>query len=361
MSSSKKVVLSIAWALCLLITAEILLQIRSQIRYGASIFNVLANETTYQFSEDLQLKLLRPGAVIEGSKAVIETNKQGLRSPDLSEKKEVGAIRVAILGASSVMGTYTRANKDIISYRLEIYLDEFFPDRRIDVINAGIAGYGLDDQRRMFENLIVPMQPDVIVWYSGFNDISGYCHKKSKSVRASLPQLQLPNWLLSIELITKNSVGLRTVAAGKKDMLNPETLDLSRYGENVKRFLDTVKSRDVAMVVATNARAFRADMPLDEQLKLSETARYYNDCFDLAGLHTVYDAHNELLANLAEGYGFPVLRLDQQVPGGKTYFGDATHFSVEGSDYVAQLLSKRLASLQLFHSDNTMDAKGYGQ
>lgn len=351
MSTSKKVFYSVLWALSALIFAELLLQARSHIRYGTSVYNLLAEQTTYEFNEALGLKLLRSNSVIEGSQATIKTNSLGLRSPELLVEKRKGEIRVAIVGASSVMGTYTRNNEDIISYRLESYLESAFPEREINVINAGIAGYGLSDQRQMFGRVIQPMQPDLVIWYSGFNDISGYCHQSStKKVRNGLPKLELPSWLLSIELITKNSVWLRTVKAGKQGMLNPDSLDLGRYLGRVNEFIDSIKKADVPLIAVTNARAFREDMPVAEQMTLSETARYYNHCFDLNGLHSVYDLHNNLLADTVTESGYPVLRLDKKIPGGVEYFGDATHFSVHGSDYVAQIFSESILSLGLLYN-----------
>lgn len=352
MLTSKKVFYSILWAVSALVVAELLLQVRSHIRYGSSIFNVLSEQTTYEFNESLGLKLLRPSATIEGSQAIIKTNSLGLRSPELLAQKNPGELRIAIIGASSVMGTYTRNNEDIISYRLEGYLRTSLPEREINVINAGIAGYGLSDQRQMFERIIQPMGPDLVIWYSGFNDISGYCHKPvTKKIITGLPKLQLPSWLLSVELVTKNSVWLRTAKAGKHGVLDPESLNTQRYTERVDQFINSVKNGNTPLLTVTNARAFREEMPLDKQMGLSETARYYNHCFDLRGLHAVYDRHNNLLANAAINADYPVLRLDQEIPGGRKYFGDATHFSVLGSDYIAKLLASRILALGLL-SDN---------
>jgi len=326
------------------------LQVRSHIRYGTSVFNLLSKQTTYEFDESLGLKLLRSNSIIKGSQAIIETNSLGLRSPELQDKSQ-GEIRIAVIGASSVMGTYTRNNEDIISYRLEDYLESAYPGVGINVINAGIAGYGLGDQRQMFERIIQPMKPDLIIWYSGFNDISGYCHKPSLKVTSGLPQIKLPSWLLSIELVTKNTVWLRTVKAGKQGMLDPALLDVGAYLVRVNQFLDTVRDAHIPLMMVTNARAFREDMPVHEQISLSETARYYNHCFDLDGLHGVYNIHNDLLAKSAIEYGNSVLRLDQIMPGSSKYFGDATHFSVVGSDYVARLFSEHIFSQDLLFND----------
>lgn len=352
MSTGKKVFCSILWAVAALVIAELLLQARSHIRYGTSVFNLLSKQTTYAYNEEIGLQLLRPNSIIDGSQATIKTNSIGLRSPELLPGKQEGETRIAIVGASSVMGTYTRKNEDIISYRLEAYLESAFPHIDINVINAGIAGYGLVDQRQMFERVIKPMRPDLVIWYSGFNDISGYCHKPSSKVTSGLPQLKLPSWLLSIELVTKNSVWLRTVKAGKEGMLNPDSLDLSRYLGRVNEFLNSIKTAGVPLLTVTNARAFREDMPVDEQMTLSETARYYNHCFDLNGLHGAYNRHNDLLADATFDAGYSVLRLDQDLPGGNKYFGDATHFSVVGSDYVAHLFYEHILSLGLLSDDS---------
>jgi lysophospholipase L1-like esterase len=359
MSTSKKVFFSILWALSAFIIVELLLQVRSHIRYGTSVFNLLAKQTTYEFNESLGLQLLRPNSIIEGSQAIIETNSLGLRSPELQDKSQ-GEVRIAVIGASSVMGTYTRNNEDIISYRLEAYLESAHPGVDINVINAGIAGYGLGDQRQMFEKVIQPMKPDLVIWYSGFNDISGYCHKPSLKVTSGLPQIKLPSWLLTIELVTKNTVWLRTVKAGKQGMLDPALLNVGAYLGRVNQFLDTVRGAEIPLVMVTNARAFREDMPVHEQITLSETARYYNHCFDLDGLHSVYNLHNGLLASSAIEHGNSVLRLDQVMPGGNKYFGDATHFSVVGSDYVARLFSEHIFSLGLLFNDHDNQAAAKG-
>jgi hypothetical protein len=97
------------------------------------------------------------------------------------------------------------------------------------------------------------------------------------------------------------------------------------------------------VLTVTNARAFHRDMPTDQQMRLSETARYHHHCFDLPGLHDAFDRHNEIIIQASGDHGQPVVRLDQLMPGGEHYFGDATHFSVAGTEFVADLLAQRLA------------------
>ena len=91
----------------------------------------------------------------------------------------------------------------------------------------------------------------------------------------------------------------------------------------------------VTIVLSTNARAYRPEQPLDEQRRLSETARFYNPCFDLSGLHTLYDIHNNEIENIGEALDIQVLNLGMLIPGGSQYFSDASHFSEQGEQLAA--------------------------
>lgn len=345
-----KVSWSIIWVIAILLIVELALQLRSHVRYGTSVFNTFANQTSYNFNQKYQLNLLRPNSLIQGSQSIIKSNSLGLRSPELSLNKQADELRIAILGASTVMGTYTRNNEEVLSYRLENYLQKAFPEFKVHIINAGIAGYSLDDQQKMFERVLKPFDLDLLIWYPGFNDISGYCRRSKKIASYGLAKLQLPKWLLSIDLIKKNTVWLRSIRIKKNtrdNVVDSVPMDLVAYQMKLNKIFENAISMKVPLFTVTNARAFRREMPVEEQMNLSETARYYNHCFDLEALHNVYDQHNDLIAAASLLHKNPVLRLDRIMPGGSDYFGDATHFSVFGTNYVARLLAEKIVSLQI--------------
>lgn len=344
----------LAWLL-----AEGALQVRAHLRYGTSIANVASAETTFVFNETFQIKTLRPGAVIKGSQSTIETNALGLRSPEVAAEKRPEEFRVVVLGASTVMGTYTRNNADTLSYRLEAHLKDRLPDRSVTVINAGIAGAAVNDQARMLERLVIPhLKPDLLVWYPGFNDVSAYCRKTASAATptarpAIFQALELPTWLLSVELLTKNTVWLRTARAGNTQAVDARALDLSAFEHEVEALLTRARSEGIKTLVLTNARAFRRTMPLAEQEALSETARYYNACFDLQGLHDAFDLHNQALVKVATKVGVETYRFDEAMPGGKEHFGDATHFSIAGTDLAASDVSRVILERKLLSPEGS--------
>lgn len=330
----------------LLLLVEIALQIRSQIRYGQSVFNILSNETTYVFNEELGLKLLRPDHVIDGSQAVMKTNSLGLRDEPVLMPKPTGQYRIAVVGASTIMGTYTRNNQDTLSYRLQQILNETTNSARtFRVINAGIAGYSLNDQRRLVERLLSTLDVDHYVLYTGFNDLGAYCRTNSESsdkADYSLPKLVLPKWLLTTELITKNTVALRTTLAKQETLIDPQSVDETDFRKNMAKLAMSLQATGKPVLVVGNARAFRRDMPYEQQQSLSETARYYNSCFDIAGLHELLDRHNDIIREQSVAHGLRYFNLQQQLPGGSEWFGDATHFSIKGSQRAAAIIAQYL-------------------
>ena len=144
----------------------------------------------------------------------IAANSLGLRSPEISLRHPPHSLRVAVIGASSVMGATERDNEHTFPAQLEGLLREAMPHKRIDVINAGIAGYSLADERAMLERRMAPLRADLVILYTGFNDFASYCRGSSRGVARALPMLTVPSWWLSYDLLMKKSLWLLLVCWG---------------------------------------------------------------------------------------------------------------------------------------------------
>lgn len=333
---------TLLYAIGILLVVEIGLQFRSQIRYGQSVVNAVTSETTYIQDPGTDLKLLRPNHRIEGSQAVMVTNALGLRDEPLSITKPEDEYRIAIVGASTVMGTYTRDNQDTLSYQLQEKLNEQTKKTRARVINAGIAGYSLNDQRRMIERLLALLSVDHYILYTGFNDLSVYCLNTTATASKesyALPVLQLPNWLLTTELVTKNTVNLRTSLASKNTMIDPNVVNTKPFEQDMNKLAYTLKATGRPVLVVGNSWAFRRDMSLKQRNELSETARYYKSCFDTDGLEVLFDKHNDIIERVAVSHNLRYFNLQNELPGGSQYFGDSTHFSISGTRQAAKIIA----------------------
>ena len=338
---------AVIFAVGMLFVGEVALQVRAHMKFGTSVLNAVSGETTYQLNDTFGLKLLRPSATIVGSDVRIVTNSYGLRSPEIEQDRPPNAVRIAVVGASSVMGAYSRTNEDTFSYGLERILSARYHGAKVDVINAGIAGYSLTQQQRIIENLLTTFNLDVIILYTGFNDISGYCRagdgtKSNAPKNHALHKVNLPSWVLSYELLLKNTMQAREAEAKQAGLKSNAVIDTTRYEANLLSLVATAKRHARHVLLATNARSYRRDMPREEQMALSVTARYYNDCFDLDGLHDVYDAHNAIILKVAAAQQVPTVPMHEIMPPGRAYFGDSVHFTPKGENKAAQIFARYL-------------------
>jgi lysophospholipase L1-like esterase len=282
----------IALTAVLLLTAlELGLQIRSQLRFGQSVLNAVRGETRYVEDMGTGLKLLRPNHVFPGQDVEIRSNSLGLRSPEILPDRTPGSLRIAVVGASTVMGELARNNEITFPALLAQRLRQRYPHREVEVVNAGISGYRLDDQQRMLRKIVLPLRPDLIIVYPGFNDFADYCQDPPdpSSAREGLPLFSAPTWLLSVEAVRRRTGFMRAAPPETKSVRDAAAIDVAPYRSRLESLIKTVREAHVPLLLATNARAYRNDQPLKEQLRLSEQARHFNRCFDLSGLHTLYD------------------------------------------------------------------------
>ncbi|HZX31038.1 MAG TPA: GDSL-type esterase/lipase family protein [Rhodocyclaceae bacterium] len=345
----RKVLLALALAAGMLLAIELALQVRSQVVSGDSIFTVLLAEPRYVVDPETGLQLLNPNRVFTTNGVTVRTNSLGLRSGEVLPVRSPGSWRLAVVGASTVMGAYDADNDQTFPARLEQRLRHDFPDRQVEVINAGIVGFGLEEEQAMLERRIAPLKPDLTIVYTGFNDFLEYCreaHGKGADGHG-LPLLSLPSWLMSVDMLKKNTVFLRTSAVRHGGTRDPEGVSLEPYRAKLEAMIKGAEARGMRLVFTTNAKSYRRDQPLDEQMRLSETDRYYTHCFDLNGLHVLYDRHNALIREVATTHGIPVIALDEMVPGGDRYFADSHHFSAEGEALVANALAAFILRRQL--------------
>jgi lysophospholipase L1-like esterase len=122
-----------------------------------------------KFYDDIFDPLTRmiPGAVNPYTAVVDHMNSRGLRGPDFRKEKAPGVFRIVCLGDSTTFGMGDFGN----SYPkvLGELLNEGLPAKRFEVINAGIPGTSLYQQRLHFESLFEGSNPDMVILMTGPN------------------------------------------------------------------------------------------------------------------------------------------------------------------------------------------------
>lgn len=101
----------------------------------------------------------------------LTTNRFGWRGPDVSLNKPDNTIRIAFVGASTTIGMHNIpfSYPEYVVHWLNRWAERGHPGIRFDGINAARAGINSTDIAAVVRQEVLPMEPDLIVYYEGAN------------------------------------------------------------------------------------------------------------------------------------------------------------------------------------------------
>ena len=102
--------------------------------------------------------------------APLKSDSIGLRNDTIRADLPAGHIRVAALGDSHTFGQGV-SGEETWPRILEASLKKAWPEASSDVINAGIGGLGIEQELELFEDLVAPLKPRVVVLAYYWNDM----------------------------------------------------------------------------------------------------------------------------------------------------------------------------------------------
>lgn len=346
---------SYSWLLILviisLIVGEAFLQIRSHIKTGRSAFNLINDESTVVYNKELGVKTYRPNIKINDYKTGVlkyEINALGLRSPTIDVYPKKGELRIAVVGASTVAGAYAETNGNTFPALLESNLRRDGTSAK--VINGGIEGLTLNGITTITKEIILPLNPKYVVIYTGFNDITSICRSPQNNSSPKLQPLfkvpQMANWLMTADMIKKNTVELREAPKSNKAYLNADSIDVLWYQEKISKIVSLIKSQGSIPILMTNARSY-VNVDSHKVKELVKTSLYYYYCLDTEGIIKVGEKLNNGIRQIATANALPLIDLAKIMPGGIEYFVDGGHFTLKGEKYVAQELTDFFNDIQV--------------
>lgn len=340
------------WVCVGLATSEVALQLRARFRDGATLLAATADGQSVNAIDPVSgLTVYAPNRILTIQRNEVRTNAFGWRSPPIAPAPQPGEIRLAVLGASTVAGATTPRNDQLFSQQLAALLEQRFPGRRVNVINAGIPGYTVVKMRQTLERRLIALRPQLVLLYAGFNDIATFCKAQASHARrpeAGVPYPKMPARLLLPELVRKNTVVVRTTSRitgtspVKTVAVAPETM--AAYRREIEAMVDLSRKAGIDFAIVSSLTAYRDDMPRSLQEDLSRPALYfYGKCLSHDGLKAIVARINAEQAAIAARHGVNYINLADDVPGGRGNFSDSTHFTVAGEKAVAQALARQLA------------------
>ncbi len=349
----KKSWVAIGLIIFFFILGEVLLQTRNYYKTGRSAYTLLTAGSGLMFNEDLGTSTYRPNLTFSPYEDVVYSiNSLGLRSPEIPIQKEANELRIAVAGASTIAGIFAETNDRTLSAILEKKLrNEIAKNYNVNVINGGIEGNTMAGIQEVTENILVKMQPDIIIIYPGLNDLSMICgeiEKEAVEYKGFDYYPKIPGWVLSKELIKKNTLFIRESKAKNVEMFDPQDLDTTAYRQTLDNLVNNIKKQGIKPVLATVARAYNnSDATLEEKIDIAVSALYYSPCLDINSLIETGEKYNSEMELVAAKYQVPILDLAKHMPGGEDYFADGGHFNFEGEKQAATIILEQLKSLEL--------------
>jgi hypothetical protein len=129
---------------------------RPEVHEGYSKY--FPNETKTDFNE-------------KGEQITYRINSHGFRAPDFEIAKAPGVVRIVALGGSSTFGFGSNDNETYPS-QLQARLNERCKQKKYEVINLGIPHLNSSMIRELFVAEGIPLKPDIVTFYEGYNDTS---------------------------------------------------------------------------------------------------------------------------------------------------------------------------------------------
>ncbi len=103
-------------------------------------------------------------------RTVCSTNSVGFRGAEEYGSKAPGEFRVALLGGSCMFGYGARGDDTTIAARLRRQMADQLPGRSCTVLNAAAPAYVSYQLLARLQLRVLPLHPDVAVFYEGWND-----------------------------------------------------------------------------------------------------------------------------------------------------------------------------------------------
>ena len=287
---------------------------------------------------------LKPNSESRLFDSVVCINSLGFRGRDFEREKH-GAYRIVALGESTTMGCTLRLEDEPWPDVLERLIGERLrPAQPVQVINAGVPAYSLANNLQRLADDILPLQPDLIISYHGYNGFP-YLDVTLPPVLGPPPPpfINRPIHLFArLEYQLKLRRYLRQTARSRGAMgpfaVDPrEALD-TPLAQNYRQLLAAAQTHRFKLVLATFSLAVNASSD-------PEVINFYRQGFpyvdDVIRCNAV---HNQIVRQLSRDQpGVYLADVRSGLDGCHKSFIDLVHYTQEGRN---QLAENMLAAIQ---------------
>ncbi len=271
-----------------------------------------------------------------------------MKSPEIPQEKTAGVIRIAILGASTTEGS--SGNENTYPTQLEKILKQ--QGFNVEIINAAHGGYTIDDILAFYQQFVIPVDPDLVIFYEGsMNNVNFNEWIKNYDFKFSQNYIKLyPSWFQTIYQHSALFVKLtNNLIFYKKNLSQNHEFNqelpkqsLNHYQEKVQELLSIAKENKQTIILATFITVAHQDLDIPRYHKnpyIWESLKLQLFPFTTREIATIHEAYNQVLKNLATAESIPLINTAIVFPKQVQYFNDYVHLTPEGDRLLANFIT----------------------
>jgi lysophospholipase L1-like esterase len=290
--------------------------------------------------------VLRPGSVSSHFDSEIRINRLGFRGPEIAPDKGE-RFRIVAMGESTTFGVTVEAGDRPWPEVLEARIArELACDVPIEVVNAGVPGWTLTNQLARLDRDILPLRPDLLISYHGYNDFHWLFGSVPGLPFWPVPQVPArPSRLLErAEKALRFWELRRSYGPGPDPSVLDADVSHTDYAAHYHRLAGLARASRVPLALASFNMAVNAQSPED-------VVAFYAESFpDVRSAIVANQLHTRLLREIATPPSVHFIDTAADLDGEyRELFVDLVHFTQPGRDRLAANLLDGIRGILIDH------------
>ena len=292
-------------------------------------------------------------------------NSKGFRGREFDLPKPEGTYRILTLGGSAVWCSSV-SDDDAWPAKTDSLLQAKAQElgKRYQVINGGVPGYNSAESFMNFVWRGLPIQPDAVLVYQGYNDFkpnrwpgefkSDYSHFRMLDHGLAKSFAESSHFIARFRQLIER---LRPSSGERHD----DVLEagVQAFQNNLRRIVVIARAKGIQPLLATYAMSVTEANYEKHYDKLERLERYL-PWLSPAGVMQAHKRYNQKVVELGKEMGVPVIDLDSSVPKDFDHFQDHCHLTKKGAAVLAEHLARALPKV-LAPTKPDVDEPGSGQ
>lgn len=274
-------------------------------------------------------------------------NNIGFRGPDISMPKKNGSLRIAVLGGSTIWGCGI-SDEESCPRILEAKLRKEFPQKETEVINAAVPGYNSMEDLINLITKVLPLKPDIVVVYQGYNDMKAiarattfepdYSDWRNRQDPHRTLKRTLTNYsrfLYGLDRLAKKIASLWVKDVNTSQRVFEDHGQLASFRRNIFNIVAICKAHNIIPIISTNNLALDSDfiyVPSSINIKPSE-------------YKVILKAYNRQIRDVAAEQDAVLVDAEKALPDDKSIHSDICHFTPYGNERLAEIFAKKIADI----------------